>query len=115
MNSCIFCKIVRKEIPTEIVLESDSFIAFYDVKPKVKGHLLVVPKQHWVTLLDIPDTYGKELLTFTKKAAGFLLDKKYGDAFNLVMNNLVPAGQVVMHAHLHLIPRKEGDGLRMIS
>lgn len=111
----MFCKIARGEIDSEIVLESNSFFAIYDIKPRVKGHLLIVPKQHWVTLLDIPNKYGDELVEFTKKAASFLMEKKYGDAFNIVMNNLAPAGQIVMHAHLHIIPRKEGDGLRMVA
>jgi histidine triad (HIT) family protein len=113
--NCIFCNIIAGKIPSERVLESNSFIAIYDIKPKNPGHLLVIPKKHMVTLLDMPNTLGQELLTFTKEAAGFLLEKKYGDGFNVVMNNLAVAGQEVMHAHLHVIPRKEGDGLRFFT
>ena len=111
-NDCIFCRIVRKELKTEILMESNSFIAIFDAKPKAKGHTLIIPKEHYVTVLDIPNRLGNELLEFTKKVCSFLLDKKYGDGFNLMMNNLEVAGQEVMHAHLHVIPRKEGDGLR---
>lgn len=111
-SDCIFCKIIAGEIASERVLESNSFIAIYDIKPKNPGHLLVIPKNHYVTLLDIPDKIGQELLEFTKKAAGHLLDKKYGNGFNVLMNNLEVAGQEVMHAHIHVIPRKEDDGLR---
>jgi len=102
-------------LKTEILMESNSFIAIYDAKPKAKGHTLVIPKKHGVTLLDIPDSLGEEMLSFTKKICSFLLEKKYGDGFNLIMNNLEVAGQEVMHAHLHVIPRKEGDGLRFYT
>lgn len=112
-KECIFCKIVKKEISSEIVGESNSFIAFRDTHPKADGHTLIVPKQHWVTLLDIPNKYGAVLLEFVKKIASELMDERYGDGFNVVMNNLECAGQVVKHAHIHIIPRKEGDGLRM--
>ena len=115
MSECIFCKIVAGEIPAGVIRVSDRFIAFKDVKPVAEGHTLIIPKQHFGTLLDIPDTWGSELLQFTKAVASSLLDKKLGDGFNVVMNNLEPAGQVVPHAHLHLIPRKEGDGLRFVT
>lgn len=55
------------------------------------------------------------MLEFTKKVAGELLDKKYGDGFNILMNNLEVAGQGVLHAHIHVVPRKEGDGIRVIA
>ena len=114
-SDCIFCKIVRREIKSEIVVQSDNFIAIRDIQPRAEGHMLVIPKQHYTTLLDIPNKIGNELLEFMKKVAASLLSDKYGDGFNLVMNNLSVAGQIVMHAHLHIIPRKDGDGLRMIS
>lgn len=113
-EQCVFCKIVSGKIPAEIVKKSNSFIAIKDIKPKAEGHLLIVPKKHYVTLLDLPNNLGEELLQFSKSLAGEILEKKQGDGFNFVMNNLAPAGQVVMHAHLHIIPRKEGDGLRSI-
>lgn len=99
-KDCIFCKIIKKEVKAEIVLESNSFLAFKDANPRSEGHTLVVPKKHYVTLLDVPNNLGQEMLEFTKRVASFLMDEKYGDGFNLVMNNLQVAGQVVMHAHL---------------
>ena len=71
---------------------------------------LVISKRHFVTLLDIPNKLGNEMLEFTKKVASKLMDDKYGDGFNLIMNNLEVAGQVVMHVHVHVLPRKEDDG-----
>ncbi|MBS3083703.1 HIT domain-containing protein [Candidatus Pacearchaeota archaeon] len=114
-KNCVFCKIISGEIKQEKIMESDSFIAVLDIKPTAKGHALVIPKQHYVTLLDIPNRLGNEMIEFTKKVASDLLDKKLGDGFNLVMNNLAVAGQVVMHAHIHVIPRKDGDGLRFLT
>jgi histidine triad (HIT) family protein len=114
-EDCIFCKIVRGEIKSDIVIEGNSFIAIKDIHPKAVGHTLVIPKKHYVTLLDIPNNLGGEMLEFTKKVAGKLLDEKHGDGFNVLMNNLEVAGQDVMHAHIHVIPRKEGDGLRAIA
>ena len=113
-ENCIFCKIVRNEISSNKVAESDSFIAILDAKPNADGHTLIISKQHWVTLLDIPNKYGDELIEFSKKIAGIILESKKGDGFNIIMNNLECAGQIVKHAHIHIIPRKEGDGLRIL-
>lgn len=114
-NDCIFCKIIKGDVSAEKVLEGDSFIAIRDANPIVEGHTLVIPKKHWVTLLDVPNNYGKELIEFTKNVANKLLDSGFGDGFNLVMNNTEIAGQVVPHAHIHVIPRKEGDGLKIVG
>ncbi len=115
MEECIFCKIAQGEIKSEIVDESNNFLAIYDIRPKVPGHVLIISKNHYVTLLDIPSKLGEELLSFTKHIASMLLEKKLGDGFNLLMNNLPPAGQIVMHAHLHVLPRKEQDGLETVG
>lgn len=113
--NCVFCKIAQGEIPAERVGETNNFFAIRDAHPKANGHTLIIPKKHFVTLLDIPNTLGNELLKFVKEISSDLLDKKFGDAFNILMNNLEPAGQIVKHAHVHIIPRKEDDGIRIIS
>lgn len=114
-QDCIFCKIARKEVKSDILFESNNFIAFADINPKVKGHTLVIPKKHFVTLLDIPNNLGSEMLEFTKEVAYNLMERKIGDGFNILMNNLEVAGQVVKHAHIHILPRNEGDGIRVIG
>jgi histidine triad (HIT) family protein len=114
-NDCIFCKIARREIDAAFIKESKSFFAIRDIHPKAEGHTLVIPKEHYVTILDMPVRLGEEMIDMIKKAASELLDKKLGDGFNIVMNNLEPAGQLVKHAHIHIIPRKEGDGLRSMA
>ena len=113
-ENCIFCKIAKGEIPVEKVANTNNFFAIRDIKPKAEGHTLIISKKHFVTLLDIPNTLGEELLKITKQVSSELLDKKFGDGFNIVMNNLEPAGQIVKHAHLHVIPRKEFDNLKSI-
>ena len=114
-KSCIFCKIVRGRIKAEEIIESDNFVAFLDANQKIPSHTLIIPKKHFVTILDIPNNLGEELLTFTKKVVSQILDNRKGDGFNIIMNNLECAGQVVKHAHIHIIPRKESDGLNTIS
>jgi histidine triad (HIT) family protein len=112
---CIFCKIARGEVKAKKIHESDNFFVMLDANQKIKGHTLVIPKKHLVTLLDIPNTLGSELLKVTKKVSSDLLDNKLADGFNIIMNNLAPADQAVFHAHIHVIPRKEGDGLKILS
>ncbi len=114
-NNCIFCKIAKKEIKSDIIVETNNFIAILDVHPKTEGHTLIIPKKHMVTILDIQNNLAEELLQLIKKIASQILETKQGDGFNIIMNNLPPAGQVIMHAHIHVIPRKESDGLRIIA
>ncbi len=114
-KDCIFCKIAKKEISSKIISETNNFIAILDAYPKAKAHALIIPKKHYITILDIPNKLGSEMLEFIKKISSDILEKKYGDGFNILMNNLPPAGQIVTHAHIHIIPRKDGDGLRAIA
>ena len=108
---CIFCKIVRNEIPSSRILESDKFIAFLDVHPVNKGHTLVVSKEHLETLLDIPENTLKDMMAAAKKIAKSMRKVLKADGVNIGMNNFAAAGQEVMHAHIHVIPRFENDGL----
>jgi len=109
-EDCIFCKIAKKEIPVEVIYENNNFIAFPDQNQHTPGHSLVIPKKHFVNIMDLPETLGSELIEAVKAVAElrFKEDKKVG-GFNLVMNNFPAAGQVVMHAHVHVVPRRRGD------
>ncbi len=113
-KNCIFCKIAKGEIKSDRVAETNNFFAVLDINPKSIGHTLIIPKKHFATLLDIPNKLGQELLEITKSVASKILDEKKGDGFNVIMNNLSCAGQIIMHAHLHIIPRREGDDLKSI-
>lgn len=110
-GDCIFCKIIRNEIPSSKIVEDDKLITFLDINPVNKGHVLVVPKEHLETLLDISDNLMKEMMVAAKKVAKSMRKALKADGINLGMNNFPAAGQVVMHAHLHVIPRFENDGL----
>ncbi len=111
---CVFCKIVKGEIKSEIIKNSANFIAIRDINPISEGHSLVVPKQHFTTLLDVPVEIGAEMMQFVKELASEMMQKKLGNGFNVIMNNFPSAGQFVMHAHLHVIPRKDNDGIRYL-
>jgi len=113
-KDCIFCKIVNGEIKTDLVYDDDNFIGFLDISPKAPGHTLIIPKKHYKTLLDMPNTLGTELLEAVKKVSLDLIKSGKAEGFNLIVNNGETAGQVVPHLHLHIIPRKHGDGLKSI-
>lgn len=115
VRECVFCEIIQGTKQGDVILTSDSFIAMRDANPQLPGHLLVIPKKHYVTLLDLPIRLGSELLGFLQRVGNQLLETKQGNGFNIIMNNLEPAGQKVLHAHLHVIPRNEGDGLRFLT
>lgn len=114
MEECIFCKIVKGEIPPGLgkVYDSDNFLGFLDIKPLTKGHALVIPKKHFKTILDMPSSLGGEFLDAIKEVSLDLIKQNKSEAFNLHVNSGEAAGQVVHHFHVHIIPRKKGDGLR---
>ena len=113
MEDCIFCKISAGEIPSEKILETDNFFVIKDINPKTKGHSLVISKKHFKTLLDMPSSLFGEFLETAKDAAFNLLKEEQAGGFNLAMNNFKIAGQLVDHVHLHVLPRKEGDGFNL--
>ncbi|MBS3122910.1 HIT family protein [Candidatus Woesearchaeota archaeon] len=109
---CIFCKIVNKQIPSALVYEDPNFLAFLDISPANKGHALVIPKQHYETYTDLPDNVLKELAVVTKKVAEAINKSLNPDGLNIFMNNKQAAGQIVPHAHYHIVPRFKNDGIR---
>ncbi len=113
MENCIFCKIVNGKIPSAKVYEDSTIISFLDIMPANKGHCLVVPKEHYETFLDISDEGLKSLIAAAKKVAKALSLSIGNGSYNIVMNNGKEAGQIVAHAHLHIIPRFKGDRLRL--
>jgi len=114
VNNCLFCKFVKKEIPVDIIYENDNFIAFPDANPIVEGHTLIIPKKHSVNTMDMPATLGQELLGAIKSVGEIKLKEGF-EGFNIIQNNFEPAGQVVMHTHFHFLPRKKGDGFKVIG
>lgn len=112
-SECIFCRIVAGEIPCAKVFESEDVIAFLDIAPVRPGHALVLPKGHYPTLWHLPDELGANLLAAVKKVGRGVMEATGARGMNVGMNNHPAAGQLVPHAHIHLIPRQEGDGLSL--
>ncbi|MBR9700300.1 HIT family protein [Candidatus Woesearchaeota archaeon] len=111
MEDCIFCKIIKGDIPCTKIYESENFFAFLDISPVSEGHTLLIPKQHCTNLLDVPEHLGTELLEVGQKIGRAILQATGADGFNFILNNGKAAGQAVFHAHFHIVPRKMGDGL----
>ena len=110
---CIFCKIVKGDIPCARLYETEHVLAFLDVAPVAPGHALVIPKVHYPTLFDLPEELGGRLFAALAPVARAVMAATQATGVNVQMNNYESAGQVVFHAHLHLIPRRAGDGLAL--
>ncbi len=113
MEECVFCKIVDGKIPSAKVYEDNKVISFLDILPANKGHCLVVPKKHAQNLIDMDEDDLIATMKAAKKVARALSLSFGNGSFNIVMNNGKEAGQVVNHAHIHLIPRFQKDRLRI--
>lgn len=109
MENCIFCKIIAGEIPSYKVYEDDNVFAFLDITPATKGHTLIIPKQHYENILDIPETVLEKISTIAKKLALKFEPKLNADGFNLIQSSKEAAQQEVMHFHMHLLPRYKTD------
>lgn len=109
MENCIFCKIIAKEIPAEVVFENDNWLAFLDIKPINLGHTLLIPKAHHQDLFDLPENLLAEAGGLIQKLGQAVKNGTGADGFNLGMNNGPAAGQLVWHAHFHLMPRFTDD------
>ena len=111
MADCIFCKIVKGEIPAAKFYEDDYCIAFLDINPVNKGHALVIPKKHFETVLDMPEQEGIALAKASVKIGKALKRATGCEGVNLLHNIGKAAGQLVFHAHVHLIPRFSIDSM----
>ncbi|CCH60279.1 hypothetical protein TBLA_0C04830 [Henningerozyma blattae CBS 6284] len=108
--TCIFCKIIKGDIPSMKILETKHSYAFLDIQPTAEGHTLVIPKYHGAKLHNLPDEYLADILPVTKKIAKALdvaIDGPDGIGYNIVQNNGRIAHQVVDHVHFHLIPKRD--------
>ena len=111
-KDCIFCKIARKEIPSEFVYENDNFFAILDIHPIAEGHTLIIPKKHFINILDMPASMGEELISAIKDVSSELIKNGKAEGFNVLQSNEKVAQQEVFHLHFHIIPRKKNDGLK---
>ena len=110
VNNCIFCKIAAGEIPATVVYEDDDILAFMDIGPIIKGHALVIPRQHFDPVTKTPDDILAKLHLAAKRLAQAQMNGLGADGVNIMQNNGKASGQEVPHIHVHVIPRFEEDG-----
>ena len=107
---CVFCSIVAGDVAADIVLDEPDLVAFLDRRPVFKGHVLLVPRQHVDTLLDLPAELHATLLGAAQRLAAAVVESLGAQGSFVAMNNVV--SQSVPHLHVHVVPRTRGDGLR---
>jgi histidine triad (HIT) family protein len=106
MSECIFCQIIRKEAPADIVYEDEQVLAFLSNRPVNEGHTLVVPKNHYENIYKISEEETAYLFKIVKRVAHAVRDAVSAEGIRVVQNNGEAAGQVVFHFHVHIIPLK---------
>lgn len=111
--NCIFCKIANGDVPSQTLYEDDNFRVILDLGPATKGHALILSKDHYANLYDLPEETAGEAMKLAKKMAAKMTKSLGCEGFNLVQNNGDMAGQTVFHFHMHLIPRYRADGQKI--
>ncbi len=110
---CIFCEIIKGNIPSKKVYEDDNVLAILDISQITKGHTLVLPKKHFDNFLDIDDEYTNAVFTAAKKVTKMINNAYKPEGFNIINNCGETAGQSVMHFHVHVVPRYNKKDLVM--
>ena len=108
-ENCIFCKIAAGEIPSATIYEDDDFRVILDIEPASKGHALILPKDHYANLYELPEELASKALVVAKKVITKMTEIVGCDGYNVLQNNGEVAGQTVFHFHMHLIPRYKED------
>ena len=111
MEDTIFGKIIRREVPAEILFEDEDTLAFLDIAPVAPGHTLVIPKKPFRNMLDIDEESLTHVMRTVRTVAKAVKEATNASGVNVSCNNEPAAGQVVFHFHVHIIPRHENDGL----
>jgi len=108
---CVFCAIVAGTSPSFRIAESDRALAFLDINPATEGHTLVIPKRHAVDIWDLDPEDGRAVWSLGQDVAAQLRDRLHPEGMTLFQANAAAGWQDVFHMHLHLVPRRTGDGL----
>ena len=111
MEECIFCKIVKNEIPSKKVYEDASTVGFLDINPASLGHTIVIPKKHYSNIYDVGEDDLNKTIGIVKILAERIKNRLNADGVNVLQNNGRHAGQIVDHVHFHIIPRYENDDI----
>lgn len=108
-EGCVFCQIAAGRIPSIRIYEDGDFIAFMDIAPQTEGHFLIVPRNHYQVLGEVPDQLLAKVMPLAKKLSEAAMTGLGVEGFNLLQNNGEVAGQAVGHWHLHIIPRRGAE------
>ena len=109
VKECVFCKIIRGEIPCCKVYEDDLILAFLDIAPFNIGHTVIIPKDHQNSITTLDEIYANRIIKMAPKIGVALMRTINAEGFNLFLNNGSVAGQTVWHCHMHVLPRFAGD------
>ena len=115
MDYCIFCRIIKGEIPSYTIYQDVKTLAFLDIDPNTRGHTLVIPKKHARNIIDMEDRDVEAVFRTVKKVVSSMKVSLDLDGLNLVVNQGEVAGQVIHHFHCHIIPRYVDDGIKYSS
>lgn len=112
MKDCLFCKIIKDELPSSTVYEDNLIKVIMNINPNTDGHLLILPKEHYTNIMDInPEIITHSLKITQKKLYPLLKEKLHCEGLTLIENNEL--GQEIKHFHIHLIPRYQNDGIEI--
>lgn len=111
MNDCIFCKILKGELPCMKIYEDEHTLSFLDIAKDVDGHILVIPKKHVTNILDADGETLSHVMNTVKKIGVHLTENCGYEGMNILNANNECSGQTVFHLHIHIIPRKRGDNV----
>ena len=110
-NECIFCKIIKGEIHSFTIYEDETFKVILDRFPAAAGHVLIIPKEHYSDMFSLPEEVAAKVYPLAQKVAAKVKEAVGAEGINIIQNNGETAGQSVHHFHLHIVPRKAGDGI----
>ncbi|HTY39806.1 MAG TPA: HIT family protein [Candidatus Paceibacterota bacterium] len=109
-DDCLFCKIIRKELPANVIYEDPKTMAFLDVMPRAKGHTVIISKTHSETLDGLPEGEVAPLFETLRRVSSHLAEVLRADGLTIGINQGIVSGQTIPHLHIHVMPRFSGDG-----
>ncbi len=113
-ETCVFCRIIRRDLPAEILYEDENIISILDIRPIHFGHALVIPKRHCSDFLSVPEDDLRDVIHITQRVARALVTGLNLEGFNIFSNNGTIAGQSIFHFHMHITPRYPDDNIKFV-
>lgn len=114
MTECIFCRILEREVSSEVLYRTERVVAILDINPIHFGHVLIIPRTHAETFLEVPETELPELIHTVQVVSRAVVEALHPPGFNIFSNNGKAAGQSVFHFHFHVTPRYEDDNIQFV-